>query len=79
MNLPNCLVANQFERQQSMDSNEQIQNMDLLLNSIDKNTRLKIRLEKVIIEFNKSPNKAFTMLWKDQIVFSCIIIDWEGT
>ena len=58
----------QFERQQSLDSNEQIPNMDILLNTIDKNTSLKVKLEKAIIEFNQDPSKAFDFLWKEQIV-----------
>ena len=62
----------QFERPPSMDSNEQIQNMDILLNTIDKNTTLKVKLEKAIIEFNQSPNKAFEFLWREQIVIRVI-------
>jgi len=59
----------ELERQISLDSNEQIPNMDILLNNIEKNTSLKVKLEKAIIEFNQSPAKAFEFLWKEQIVF----------
>ncbi len=56
------------ERPPSLDSNEQIPNMDTLLNTIDQNTSMKVKLEKAIIEFNSAPNKAFDFLWKEQIV-----------
>ncbi len=58
----------QFDHPPSLDSNEQIPNMDILLNTIDQNTSMKIKLEKAILEFNLSPNKAFDFLWKEKIV-----------
>eukprot|EP00826_Nyctotherus_ovalis_P019592 TRINITY_DN16061_c0_g2_i6.p1 TRINITY_DN16061_c0_g2~~TRINITY_DN16061_c0_g2_i6.p1 ORF type:complete len:220 (-),score=58.32 TRINITY_DN16061_c0_g2_i6:146-736(-) len=60
--------SNPFERSQSLDFNEQIPDMDILLNNIDRNTSFKTKLEKAIIEFNQSPSKAFDFLWKEQIV-----------
>jgi hypothetical protein len=57
-----------YERPPSLDSNEQIQDMDLFLNTVEMNTTLKNKLEKAIIDFNQSPVKALEYLWHEQIV-----------
>jgi len=61
--------SNPFERSRSLDFSDQIADMDILLYNMDRNTSLKTKLEKAIIEFNQNPNKAFDYLWKEQIVF----------
>lgn len=70
INLPEPLDAalqSQYEKQ-CLDTNEHIPNMDMLLSKIDKNTSLKVKLEKAIIEFNQAPSKGLEFLWKEQIV-----------
>jgi len=68
---PDIILQSKYEKQ--FDTNEQIPNMDVLLNKIDKNTSLKVNLEKAIIEFNKAPSKGLDFLWKEQIVLFALL------